>query len=84
MRLLQAISRTAKHRLERGIWTSPGGGDIRWGLFVRVCVGRRLANGGKPGMRLVLGFFAAVCVCVCLWVCVRVCEVARRPGVQAA
>lgn len=25
----QAISRTAKHRLERGIWTSPGAGDIR-------------------------------------------------------
>ena len=23
---LQAIARTAKHRLERGIWTSPGGG----------------------------------------------------------
>ena len=28
--VLQAISRTAKHRLERGIWTSPGAGDIRW------------------------------------------------------
>lgn len=26
----QAISRTAKHRLERGIWTSPGAGDIRF------------------------------------------------------
>eukprot|EP00884_Botryococcus_braunii_P013259 jgi/Botrbrau1/21934/Bobra.0249s0057.1 len=26
---LQAISRVAKYRLERGIWTSPGGGDIR-------------------------------------------------------
>ncbi|KAL4431445.1 hypothetical protein ABPG75_006701 [Micractinium tetrahymenae] len=26
---MQAISRTAKHRLERGIWTSPGAGDIR-------------------------------------------------------
>ncbi|KAI3424327.1 hypothetical protein D9Q98_009880 [Chlorella vulgaris] len=29
---MQAISRTAKHRLERGIWTSPGGGDIRRAL----------------------------------------------------
>ncbi|EFN51564.1 expressed protein [Chlorella variabilis] len=27
-----AISRTARHRLERGIWTSPGGGDIRRAL----------------------------------------------------
>ncbi|KAK9816720.1 hypothetical protein WJX72_004217 [[Myrmecia] bisecta] len=26
---LQAIARTAKHRLERGIWTSPGAGDLR-------------------------------------------------------
>ncbi|PRW20351.1 hypothetical protein C2E21_9056 [Chlorella sorokiniana] len=26
---MEAISRTAKHRLERGIWTSPGAGDIR-------------------------------------------------------
>ncbi|KAK9826657.1 hypothetical protein WJX74_008333 [Apatococcus lobatus] len=26
---LEAISRTAKHRLNRGIWTSPGAGDIR-------------------------------------------------------
>lgn len=23
---MQAIARTAKHRLERGIWTSPGAG----------------------------------------------------------
>ncbi|KAL4421748.1 hypothetical protein ABPG77_009731 [Micractinium sp. CCAP 211/92] len=29
---MQAISRTAKHRLERGIWTSPGAGDIRRAL----------------------------------------------------
>lgn len=26
---LEAIARTARHRLERGIWTSPGAGDIR-------------------------------------------------------
>lgn len=26
---MQAIARTAKHRLERGIWTSPGAGDLR-------------------------------------------------------
>lgn len=25
----EAIARTARHRLERGIWTSPGGGDLR-------------------------------------------------------
>lgn len=25
----EAIARTAKHRLERGIWTSPGAGDLR-------------------------------------------------------
>ena len=25
----EAIARTAKHRLERGIWTSPGAGDVR-------------------------------------------------------
>ena len=25
---LQAIARTAKHRLDRGIWTSPGAGAI--------------------------------------------------------
>ncbi|PSC74794.1 hypothetical protein C2E20_2429 [Micractinium conductrix] len=29
---MQAISRTAKHRLERGIWTSPGAGDMRRAL----------------------------------------------------
>ncbi len=28
---MEAISRTARHRLERGIWTSPGAGDLRWG-----------------------------------------------------
>ncbi|GAB4816397.1 hypothetical protein N2152v2_003443 [Parachlorella kessleri] len=26
---LEAIARTAQHRLERGIWTSPGAGDLR-------------------------------------------------------
>lgn len=26
---LEAIARTAAHRLERGIWTSPGAGDLR-------------------------------------------------------
>lgn len=31
----EAISRTAKHRLERGIWTSPGAGDLR--LCVASC-----------------------------------------------
>ena len=29
---LEAIARTARHRLERGIWTSPGAGDIRRAL----------------------------------------------------
>lgn len=29
---LEAINRTAFHRLERGIWTSPGAGDIRRSL----------------------------------------------------
>lgn len=30
---LRAVSATAAHRLQRGIWTSPGAGDInRWGL----------------------------------------------------
>lgn len=29
---LSAISRTARHRLERGIWTSPGAGDLRRAL----------------------------------------------------
>jgi hypothetical protein len=24
----QAIARSAKHRLERGIWTSPGAGNV--------------------------------------------------------
>jgi hypothetical protein len=28
----EAISRTAAHRLARGIWTSPGGGDLRRAL----------------------------------------------------
>eukprot|EP00890_Picochlorum_soloecismus_P000692 jgi/Picsp_1/1623/NSC_05101-R1_protein len=31
----EAIARTAKHRLERGIWTSPGAGDLR--LCVASC-----------------------------------------------
>ena len=29
---LQAISRVAEHRLARGIWTSPGAGDLRRAL----------------------------------------------------
>lgn len=29
---IQAIARTAAHRLERGVWTSPGAGDIRRAL----------------------------------------------------
>ncbi|CAL8467605.1 g7143 [Coccomyxa elongata] len=37
---LQAIARTAKHRLERGIWTSPGAGDLRRALASseRLCI----------------------------------------------
>ncbi|KAK9909325.1 hypothetical protein WJX75_000539 [Coccomyxa subellipsoidea] len=37
---LQAIARTAKHRLERGIWTSPGAGDLRRALAAaeRLCI----------------------------------------------
>ena len=30
---LEAIARTAQHRLERGIWTSPGAGDLRYFCF---------------------------------------------------
>lgn len=29
---LEAIARTARHRLDRGIWTSPGAGDLRRAL----------------------------------------------------
>ncbi|CAK0760877.1 hypothetical protein CVIRNUC_002808 [Coccomyxa viridis] len=37
---LQAIARTAAHRLQRGIWTSPGAGDLRRALASaeRLCI----------------------------------------------
>lgn len=43
---MQAIARTAKHRLERGIWTSPGAGQSHMQSSDQVCmvvVGRTVA-----------------------------------------
>ena len=42
---LQAIARTAKHRLQRGIWTSPGAGQHRMPHFS----GNVRTSGGPSG-----------------------------------
>lgn len=35
---LEAISRTAKHRLNRGIWTSPGAGQLLRRSAASICI----------------------------------------------
>ena len=35
---LQAIARTAKHRLQRGIWTSPGAGQCLCMILDNKCI----------------------------------------------
>uniref|UniRef100_A0A7S1X9J8 Uncharacterized protein n=1 Tax=Tetraselmis chuii TaxID=63592 RepID=A0A7S1X9J8_9CHLO len=47
---MEAISRTAAHRLSRGIWTSPGAGDLRRAKAAaeRICM---LVGDDRPSER---------------------------------